>query len=189
MGCSNNGYVPVDQFALVSYIPDPLGKFLDLLRLELAPECRPHAHVTVLPPRPLKGPVEKAEDELRELSSRCQAFEVKLGTVEMFEASEVIYIEVEDGEKELREMHRLLNYGAVEFQEAYSFHPHITLAQNLPHERVQEALKQAREAWSDWKGLTSFYVDELSFVQNTMQNVWLDLMHLRLSREPVGLLR
>ena len=41
----------MNQFALVIYIPDPLGRFLDDLRRELAPDCVPHAHVSVLPPQ------------------------------------------------------------------------------------------------------------------------------------------
>src|SRR5437870_1108299 len=104
MGCSHNGFVPVNQFALVSYIPDPLGKFLDILRLRLAPECRPHAHVTILPPRPIKGPVERAEAELRDAAVQFHSFEVKLGNIEMFDTTEVIYIGVERGGSELREM-------------------------------------------------------------------------------------
>lgn len=184
MGCSVSGCARINQFALVSYIPDPLGKFLDLLRLRLTPECRPHAHVTILPPRPLGGPVASAESELRESTSQFHAFEVKLGGVEIFEASEVIYIEVERGERELRRMHQMLNHGAVHFSEAYTFHPHITLAQNLPHERVGETLKLAREYWSEWKGKVAFPVEELSFVQNTLDSVWLDLLHLRLTHEP-----
>ena len=189
MGCSPNGYSRVDQYALVSYIPDPLGQFLDLLRLRLAPGCRPHAHVTILPPRPLRGPVECAESELRQGSGKFHPFEVKLGGVEMFQASEVIYIEVEQGERELRQMYAQLNHGAVEFVEPYRFHPHITLAQNLPHDQVEETFKQARQYWSEWKGKVAFPVEELAFVQNTRENVWLDLMHVRLTAEPAGVIR
>jgi hypothetical protein len=43
----------LNVFALVIYIGDPLGRFLDDLRRELSPQCNPHAHVSVLPPRPL----------------------------------------------------------------------------------------------------------------------------------------
>ena len=50
-------YVPEEErlnvYALVIYIPDPLGRFLDHLRRELVPAYKPHAHVSVLPPRPL----------------------------------------------------------------------------------------------------------------------------------------
>jgi 2'-5' RNA ligase len=184
MGCSQNGYGRVNQFALVSYIPDPLGRYLDLLRLRLAPECRPHAHVTVLPPRPLRGTVESAESELRDATTRFHAFDVKLGNVELFEATEVIYIEVARGEGELVDMHRELNRGAVQFTEPFEFHPHITLAQNLPHDRVQEILLLARQLWSEWNGMVTFPVEELAFVQNTLESVWIDLLHLRLSHEP-----
>src|SRR5579864_2892576 len=88
MGCSQNGHGRVNEFALVSYIPGELGEFLDSLRLQLAPDCQPRAHVTVLPPRPLKGSVEYAESELRQVSSRFHSFEVKLGGVEIFESSQ-----------------------------------------------------------------------------------------------------
>jgi len=189
MGCSLNGYVRINQYALVSYIPDPLGKFLDLLRLKLAPECRPHAHVTVLPPRPLNGSFESAKAELQKAANRFQPFEVKLGSVEMFEASEVIYIEVANGEEELRRMHRRLNRGAVKYEEPYAFHPHITLAQNLQHERVQETLENARKLWSEWDDTRTFPVDVLSFVQNTEENCWIDLVDLHLSHEPAGMIR
>jgi len=187
MGCLQNGYDPINQYALVSYIPDPLGEFLDRLRVRLAPECRPHAHVTVLPPRPLQGPVEVAESELREATSQFQPFEIQLGDVEMFASTKVIYIEVERGEAELRRMHRKLNCGAVLFEEPYDFHPHITLAQSLPPEGVLDSLSLARELWSEWKDNRTFPVDQLSFVQNTQQNIWIDLMHVRLDQQLAGI--
>ena len=127
---------------------------------------------------------------MRKAANQFHTFEVKLGRVEIFEASEVIYIQVERGERELREMHQQrLNHGSVEFVEPYCFHPHITLAQNLPRERVQETLRLARQFWSEWNGMVTFPVEELSFVQNTRDNIWLDLVHLRLSPEPVGIVR
>jgi len=189
MGCLENGFVRVNQFALVSYIPDPLGKFLDLLRLRLTPGCKPHAHVTILPPRPLHVPVESAEVELRENTRQFYAFDVKLGSVQIFDRTNVIYVEVDGGSRQLREIHTQLNHGTVEYIEPYSFHPHITLAQNLCGENVQETLALARKLWSEWDGKVTFSVEELSFVQNTEQNVWLDLLHLKLFSEPAGIIR
>lgn len=189
MGCSDNGFVRIDQYALVSYIPEPLGKFLDLLRLRLAPECRPHAHVTILPPRKLHGSAECAESELRDIASHFHSFEGRLAGVKMFEATKVIYLEVDRGCQELREMHQQFNTGCLDFAEPYNFHPHITLAQNLPPERVDEILQIARQDWSEWKGLSTFPVEELSFVQNTEEGIWLDLHHYRLLPEPAGMRR
>src|SRR5271165_6625500 len=189
MGCQTNGHVRVNQYALVSYIEEPLGCFLDNLRLRLAPECRPHAHVTILPPRPLSTSVEQAEASIRDISTEFHAFEVKLGAVQLFEATEVIFIEVDCGARELRQMHQKLNAGATHYVEPFEFHPHITLAQNLPHERVAETLRLARQFWSEWKGKVIFPVEELSFVQNTEQNSWVDLMQVRLSHEPAEIVR
>jgi 2'-5' RNA ligase len=107
----------------------------------------------------------------------------------MFRATEAIYIEVNRGERELREMHGRLNHGAVQFAEPYTFHPHITLAQNLPPDRVQETFKLARQYWAEWGGRVVFPVEELSFVQNTAENIWLDLAQLRLTPEPAGIVR
>src|ERR1039458_2013161 len=70
MGCETNGHVRVNQYALVSYVQAPLGSFLDRLRLRLTPECRPHAHITILPPRPLCAPEERAEAEIRDILAR-----------------------------------------------------------------------------------------------------------------------
>lgn len=185
MGCATTGYVGFGQYALVSYIQNPLGGFLDELRLQLAPNCQPHAHVTVLPPRPLKGLETEAKAELRRLAAEFHAFEVKLGDVELFQTTDVIYLEVERGAAELRRMHRILNVGAVQFQEPYDFHPHITIAQYIPKESVGETLKRARELWDRWSGRTSFTVEELSFVQNQENHGWVDLMHFPLANEPV----
>ena len=189
MGSNDNGQGQGNQFALVSYIaPDPLGSFLDHLRLELAPECRPHAHVTLLPPRYLCGPVERAESELREAVANFHAFEVELGEVGLFAATEVVYIEVASGSRELCEMHNALNKGAVHFVEPYSFHPHITLAQRMPKEVVSANWKASREAWQAWAGPRKFRVDQLVFVENLMDD-WKDLARFPLVHEPAELLR
>ena len=189
MGCETNGHVRVNQYALVSYVQAPLGSFLDRLRLRLTPECRPHAHITILPPRPLCAPEERAEAEIRDISARFHSFDVKLGNVERFQTTEVIYLQLDCGARELRQLHQSLNTGAMEYDEPYDFHPHITLAQNLPHERVEETLELARQFWAEWKGKVVFAVEELSFVQNTEQNVWLDLTHFRLTHEPAEIVR
>ena len=189
LSCSETGFNRIDQYALVSYIPDPLGKFLDLLRLRLAPECRPHAHVTVLPPRQLRGPVESAETELQDVALHFHPFDVTLGSVEMFEVTKVIYLGVERGGRELHEMHRQFDTGTLHFEEPYTFHPHITLAQNLLPERVEETFRIARESWAQWKGMVTFPVEELSFVQNTDRGIWLDLQHIPLVGEPAGVRR
>lgn len=183
MGCEQAGVTPVNQFALVSYLPDPLGKFLDWLRLRLVPQCRPHAHVTVLPPRPIHGTAEEAAAEIKSLAVNFQPFEIKLGRVQMFGVTKVIYIEIERGEQELRAMHDEFNHGVVYYDEPFEFHPHITIGQCLPPDQVDEIFERAQKLWDEWKGATSFSVEKVSFVQNTEQNVWLDISQIPLVPE------
>src|SRR5579864_4767914 len=99
----------LNVFALVIYIPGPLGVFLDDLRRELVPHYNPHAHVSVLPPRPLA--VDWAVDwktasaQVHSLAASWAPFEVELTCLDIFRFTEVIYLEVGAGAKELRRMH------------------------------------------------------------------------------------
>src|SRR6476660_9151793 len=129
-GALRTGMEKLNQFALVIYIPDPLARFLDELRLELVNGCRPRAHVTVLPPRPLPD-VEAALEEARIMSPEFPPFEIEAGDVEVFPKTKVIYIGLRSGGDQMRTMHEALNTGALLFDEPYAFHPHITLAQEF----------------------------------------------------------
>ena len=181
MDCLEAPAAQMSQFALVSYIPDPLGVFLDRLRLELVPNCSPHAHVTVLPPRPIHADPSEAARELAEEARPFVDFEVELGEVEMFPISKVIYIGVKRGEKELRDMYEALNRGTVAFNEPFPYHPHITLAQNVPTEQVMDVFHLAQRRWAEYNGSRSFPVTSLDFVKNLYGNCWKDLASISLA--------
>src|SRR5437588_9041381 len=102
---ARSGQDQVNAFALVTYLPDPLGKFLDDLRRELVPGCIPHAHVTILPPRPLSGTPEAAIETLRTRLADFSPFEVELGEIVVFPVSDVVYLSLKRGRKELLQMH------------------------------------------------------------------------------------
>ncbi len=74
----------VGQFALVAYIPDPLARFLDDLRLELTPGSKPHAHVTILPPRPLDGDLGGTLRQIAEDIKGAAPFRIELAEIENF---------------------------------------------------------------------------------------------------------
>src|SRR5437870_7783409 len=105
----------LNVYALVIYIPDPLGRFLDNLRRELVPAYKPHAHVSVLPPRPLFVDWQTADSQTRTLTESGAPFDVTLSDVRIFPATDVIYIEVGTGAAELRSLHRAMNAGALAF--------------------------------------------------------------------------
>jgi len=171
----------INCFALVSYLPEPLRAFLDKLRCDLVPECHAKAHVTILPPRPLAGTPEQAWGELRERLVEFAPFEIELGGVEIFPETQVIYIALARGARELRRMHAALNHGQVEWREPFEYCPHITLAQQLDAEAVQRALERSVRTWQEFKGSRRFEVRRLAFVQNTVGNRWMDLEGLELT--------
>jgi len=182
MGSDLNGVlsrIPAEQrlnvFALVIYIPDPLGCFLDDLRRDLVPGCNPHAHVSVLPPRPLAVDVSVAGEHVRERASTWEPFDIQLGRVRIFPVTNVIYLELAEGGPEMFRIHDAMNSGALSFNEPFAYHPHITLAQEIPPADVDAVNRRAQELWEAYSGPRSFRADRAAFVQNTLGNCWIDL--------------
>jgi hypothetical protein len=175
MHSESDGARPQSLYALVIYLPDPLGAFLDKLRLEMVPGCNPHAHVSVLPPRPLPVAPEAAIEEARRIIASFDPFEIELGGIEKFQETDVIYIGLRRGGPELREMHRRLGQSALAFAEPYAYHPHVTLAQEIRPDAVQSLLDQAEGRWREFPGPRQFRAENAVFVRNTSGNFWVDL--------------
>ncbi len=179
-GC-NGAEIRVNSFALVSYLPEPLAGFLDRLRSDLVRECHAKAHVTVLPPRPIFCPMDAAWEELRLGLQDFQPFRVELGEIQIFPVTQVIYLSVEAGYAELERMHYAVNSGGLEFQEPFHYHPHITVAHEIEPDQVAAAAEIAAHRWREFQHSRSFMVDQLTFVQNTLENRWRDLSGCALS--------
>ncbi|MES1257509.1 MAG: 2'-5' RNA ligase family protein [Acidobacteriota bacterium] len=169
------------QFALVSYLPEPLGSFLDRLRLDLDPGCKPHAHVTILPPRPFTDDLGHAIEHLKDEGRLFPPIDIQLGDVEIFPVSNVIFIGLAKGVRGVRKLHDVLDTGGLHYDCPFAFHPHITIGQDLKPECVREAARIAREKWAAYDGPRSFVVDSLSFVQNVAPGLWIDLARVPLA--------
>ncbi len=178
------GCVPASErlnvFALVIYIPDPLGKFLDDLRRKLVPHYNPHAHVSVLPPRPLNVDWQRASAHARAVLEACPPFEVELSEVHSFPVTGVIYLAVSAGAAELQRLHRTMCKGPLFFDEPFPYCPHVTLAQEIPQDRARETEEIARRSWMEFRGDRRFRVERAVFVQNTVQDHWVDLAEYEL---------
>jgi 2'-5' RNA ligase len=182
-----NGVERIDSFALVTYIPDPLARFLDELRSEIEPaHPAPRAHVTVLPPRPLPASEEAARSQLRTQLGECASFEIAAGDVEVFPGTNVVYLAVARGFSALQRMYSALNNGAVLFREPFPFHPHITLAQNLDEATAQAVAERVRDRWAKYRGGRSFTAGSFVFVQATQGGRWVDLERYELQPAHVG---
>ena len=171
-------------FALVIYIPGPLGRFLDDLRRELVPSYNPHAHVSVLPPRPLAVHWAEASERVRTLIENAPPFSVELAAIDIFPVTNVIYLEIGGGASELRAMHREMNRGPLAFDEPFLYHPHVTVAQEAPPDSVTEIHQTAVRRWKEYRGPRAFPADHAVLVQNTLNNCWIDLAEYRFGAVP-----
>ena len=165
----------LNLFALVSYVPDPLGRFLDDLRRELVPQDNPRAHVSILPPRPLMVDWLVASREVRALTDLATPFDIELLEVKVFPVTDVIYLELGSGASELRSLHNAMCQGALEFREPFSYHPHLTLAQEIANQEVEATRATAVRRWQEYRGARRFRVERVVLVQNTLTGCWIDL--------------
>lgn len=186
MGCE--GETPgACHFALVSYIPGQLAAFLDRLRYELKPGCVLRSHITVLPPRPIDLNIAESIRRIQAEGEDIDPFTIELGPVAIFDKSNVVYLRILRGERELHALHENLNSGQMEYDGPFPYHPHITLAQDLTPEEALWLAEIARQRWAAYDGPRAFCVEELSFVRSVKPGVWQDLAHVDLARpEAVG---
>lgn len=189
MGFEPNGVprIPAEQrlnvYALVVYVPDPLGRFLDDLRRALVPDCNPHAHVSVLPPRPIPGDWQVAREQVRATTANWAPFDIELTHIGVFPMTNVVYLELGKGSAEMHDLHAAMNADALSFEEPFAYHPHITLAQEIPGDDVHTIRNRATEIWESFGGPRHFRAERTTFVQNTMGSCWVDLAEYALGAE------
>ncbi len=150
---------------------------MENLRRELHPAC-PHlaAHITFLPPRPLRGTETQALQALAGICSQAEPFEVTLGDVESFvPTTPTIYIPVAHSASRLLELHDQLNAQALAFAEEWPYIPHLTIAKMPTEEAANQALGVARERWRQYAGSRRILLDRLTFVREESPNCWVDL--------------
>ena len=153
--------VPWGSLALVCYIPDPLGSFLHSLRKLMPGEEPPLAHITILPPRPLKLPLEAALRQAEGILDRFSPFEVHLSDVHCFPGTKLLYLDIADGEEPLYEMHDALNQGDLEHQEPFEFNPHLTIGGPVAPEDMGPVKILAEETWRASQHSPGFTVEEI----------------------------
>jgi len=170
------------RYALVAYLKNEVGEFVEKLRKELHPEL-PHlaAHVTLLPPRCLNGSESAALETLERYCQRVEPFEVSLGEVETFiPATPTVFIRVAHAAYRMRELHDLLNTEELAMNEQWPYMPHLTIVKMGTEEEAQYAYRVARGRWAEFSGSRGINVRDLSFVREDRENGWVDLASIPL---------
>jgi 2'-5' RNA ligase len=176
------------RYALVAYVKNPVGEFVERLRRQLRPEL-PHmaAHLTVLPPRPLHGSEQSAREILEDVCSRFAPFTVTLGDVETFcPRTPTVFIRVAGESYRMRELHDQLNTKTLAFQEEWPYMPHLTIVKMSLESQAQDAYRIAHERWAHFDGNRDIQVSELTFVREDKQNSWVDLAGVPLGTQLVS---
>jgi 2'-5' RNA ligase len=175
------------RYALVAYVRNAVGEFVENLRQELHPDL-PHlpAHLTILPPRRLQGGELSALETLEDICSQAEPFEVTLGEVETFvPVTPTVFIRVAHAAYRMRELHDRLNTQALAAQEEWPYMPHLTIVKLSSEDLAQQAYIFSRDHWAQFAGGRHIPVSELTFVREQEQNRWVDLAGVPLGRSLV----
>jgi 2'-5' RNA ligase len=176
------------QYALVAYVRNPVGYFVERIRERDFPE-HGHlpAHLTILPPRYLQGPESQALEEMASLCRDAEPFEVVMGEVETFlPVTPTIFIRVAHGGYRMRELHERLNAGALAAQEQWPYMPHLTIVKLATDAEAEAALPLAQDRWSRFHGTRRILVEQLTFVREGENGRWLDLAPIPLGGRLAG---
>jgi 2'-5' RNA ligase len=172
-------------FALVSYIPDPLGSFLQGLREILPNTDSSEAHITLLPPRRLKLPVEIASKQARTILRRFPPFDVELSKVRRFPETKFLYLDLSEGNSVIHDLHDALNKGDLFDAEEFEFRPHLTLGGPVSPGVLDSAQQQAEITWNAEHCAPRFTIEEVVCLwssPDSAQGEWHRLWSQKLSR-------
>lgn len=179
---------PPPRYALVAYVRNSVGEFVENLRRELHPDL-PHlaSHVTILPPRPILGDESAALEVTEEVCARTLPFEITLGEVETFvPVTPTIFIRIAHAAYRMRELHDKLNKGALAAPEEWPYMPHMTVVKMSTPEQAEAAYVTARDRWQAFSGNRRILLSELTFVREKEPNCWMDLAGIPLGRSLVS---
>jgi len=180
--------VPSPRYALVAYVRNSVGEFVAKLRQELHPDL-PHlaAHLTILPPRTLRGSELSALETLEEICSQVEPFEIVLGEIESFiPVTPTVFIHVAQAGYRLRELHDRLNVDVLASEEEWPYMPHLTIVKVNNKLLAEQAYITARDRWAQFGGARRIEVNHLTFVREDRLNCWIDLAGIRLGSRLVS---
>ncbi len=172
------------RYALVTYVRNPVGEFVEQLRQELHPTtAHMAAHLTILPPRELSGSEAAALEFLEEACSHAVPFDVELGEVETFlPTPPTVFIQVRRAAYRMRELHDQLCGRGLRCAENWPYIPHLTILKTDVDDQARVALAVARERWAAFSGKREVHGEELMFVRER-DGCWQDVAPVALGRQ------
>jgi 2'-5' RNA ligase len=151
-------------------IPEPYGGELQRWRAALGDplaEAIP-THVTLMPPTQVEDDVlESIERHLLAVAESGRPFTMRLrGTGTFRPVSPVVFVAVSDGISSCEQLANGIRSGPLERELAFPYHPHVTIAHDLP----DHLLDKAYEALEDYE--CTFTVEGFSLYEHGADSVW-----------------
>lgn len=151
-------------------VPGPWAEALQACRREvgdpLADSVPPH--ITLVPPLTvLAGDLDGIEDHLRARACQQEAFRLGLrGTDSFRPVSDVVFVTVTEGAQHCERLQALLRDGPLGRDIEFPYHPHVTVAHDVPASGLDRALERLSRFAAD------FAVDHVSLYRCGDDGVW-----------------
>ena len=178
------------QYAIVAYIGDEVGEFVEGLRRQMHPKhAHLPAHISVLPPRCLRGTEAEALETMEYVCQAIDPFELVLGEVATFvPVTPTVFIRVAHAAYRMRELHDRLNVGPLHADERWPYMPHLTIVKMDSVEEATPVMDEAKARWQHFGGSVRVVIDQLTFVRQAGPDRWIDLAPVPLGRRlaPIG---
>lgn len=164
-------------------VPEPWGRLVRTARLGYGETGAVHipTHVTLMPPTQTTS--ERLEEllvHLSEVAGRHAAFDIVLrGTGTFRPVSDVVYIQIARGVSSCEQLELAVRSGPVRRSLDFPYHPHVTVAHNLPH----DVLDRAFEELADFNA--QFRAAEFVAYVHHGDEVWRPLVTYELTGRPV----
>ncbi len=151
-------------------VPDPWGSELQRYRVGLGDAAATGipTHITLLPPTEVDDALlPGVEEHLRQVAAGVSAFRVQLrGTGTFRPVSPVVFVNVVQGISRCEQLAAAVRRGPLAVDARYPYHPHVTVAHDLP----EEALDRAYVALQDYDA--AFLVWGFTLFEQDRAGVW-----------------
>lgn len=151
-------------------VPEPYASVLRQARQDAGDPAAAYVppHVTLLPPVQVRdADLPEICDHLREVAAAHPAFELGLsGTATFRPVSPVVFVALEQGWHECVALQGQVNSGILETDLRFPYYPHVTIAQEVPDER----LDHAQETMKGYEA--SFTVTAIELYENGQDGRW-----------------
>jgi 2'-5' RNA ligase len=151
-------------------IPDPYGTELQRWRESFGDPLAASipTHVTLLPPTPVRADgLDEIERHLRAIAVSERSFPIRLrGTATFRPVSPVVFIALADGIGACEQIERRVRSGPLTRELHFPYHPHVTVAHDLPDDILDRAFKEL----ADYDA--RFLVWGFSLYEHGIDGVW-----------------